>query len=247
MNRENLEKELREEWFKDHKADFKKISDNISILRWREPGTSSYSIRYIFDYNKIYITGDLGDTIFKIYDRVGLKKAASLDIYYFHKKITARDEEKWDFDEEKAIERLSQEIAQVEENKAGYLGLDEDGTGIRKDLSDEEENRVAIYDEQIEMFKTMIESVQECSSRNNWVCCVYENYIDGLSDYDQDFYEWIFDIGNEYPRSVQAFLIGLKMAYEQLKEELEMIAEAEKANEECAKEAEEDIQKFLCK
>jgi hypothetical protein len=218
MNKNDIEKELREEWFKDHKAKLEKLSDDISILTWKAPGTNSYYVRYVFDYNKVYITGDLGDAIFKIYDKVDLEKAASFDNYYFHQKLTARDEEKWAFSEEKAIERLKEEIAQIEENKSEYLGLDEDGTGIREGLSDEEAERVDIYDEQIEMFNNMIDSAGECNCRSNWVCCIYENYIDNLSDYDPDVYEWIFDIGNDYPRSVQAFLIGLKIAYEQLRE-----------------------------
>lgn len=217
MNREDLEKKLREEWFKDHKAKLEKLSEDVSILTWRAPGTSSYYVRYVFDCNKIYITGDLGDAIFKIYDKVDLEKAANVDIYYFHKKLTARDEEKWAFNGEKAIQRLKEEIEQIAERKLEYLGLD-DISELEKELTDEEEKKVALLDEHIEMFKSMFESVEECSYRSKWVQCVYSEYLDAIDDYDSDFYEWIFDIGNEYPRSVQAFLIGLKMAWEQLKE-----------------------------
>lgn len=215
MKKESIEKELREEWFKDHKAKLENLSDDVSILTWREPGTSSYYVRYVFDYNKIYITGDLGDAILKIYDKVDLEKVASFDIYYFHKKLTAMDEEKWAFSEEKAVRRLREEIKQVNERKLEYLGLD-DITEIGRELNDEEEQKVALLDEYVEMFENMIDSAGECSSRNNWVQCIYSEYLDSVDDYDSDFYEWIFDIGNEYPRSVQAYLIGLKMALEQL-------------------------------
>lgn len=218
MEKDSIEKELREKWFKNHKASLEKLSEDVSILRWREPGTSAYSVRYIFDYNKIYITGDLGDAIFKIYDKVDLEKVASFDIYYFHKKLTAIDEEKWSFNSEKAIERLKEEIKEVNENKAEYLGLDEDGTGIIDELSDEQQSKVDEYDEYIEMFNSMISEAEECNFRSHWVQSIYQNYLDDLSDYDNDFYEWIFDIGNEYPREIQAFLIGLKMAAKQLKE-----------------------------
>lgn len=218
MEKDSIEKELREKWFKNHKASLEKLSEDVSILRWREPGTSAYSVRYIFDYNKIYITGDLGDAIFKIYDKVDLEKVASFDIYYFHKKLTAIDEEKWSFNSEKAIARLKEEIKEVNENKAEYLGLDEDGTGIIDELSDEQQSKVDEYDEYIEMFNSMISEAEECNFRSHWVQSIYQNYLDDLSDYDNDFYEWIFDIGNEYPREIQAFLIGLKMAAKQLKE-----------------------------
>jgi hypothetical protein len=125
------------------------------------------------------------------------------------------DEEKWSFNEEKAIKRLKEEIEQIEERKLEYLGLD-DITELERELTDEEERKVFLLDEEIENFKSMIDSVEECSSRSNWIQCVYSDYLDSISDYDSDFYEWIFDIGNDYPRSVQAYLIGLKMAYEQL-------------------------------
>ena len=107
------------------------------------------------------------------------------------------------------------EIEQIEERKLEYLGLD-DILELEKELTDEEERKVFCLDEEIEMFKNMIDSAGECSSRSNWVQCVYCDYLDPISDYDSEFYEWIFDIGNDYPRSVQAYLIGLKMALEQL-------------------------------
>lgn len=217
MNREDLEKELREEWFKDHNAKLEKLSEDVAILTWKAPGTNSYYVRYVFDYNKIYITGDLGDAILKIYDKVDLEKAASFDIYYFHEKLTSRDDEKWAFNGEKAIKRLKEEIEQIEERKLECLGLD-DIREIEKELTDEEEKKVALLDEHIEMFESMFESAEECSFRSHWVQCIYSEYLDSISDYDSDFHEWIFDIGNEYPRSVQAFLIGLKMAWEQVKE-----------------------------
>lgn len=218
MESNSIEKELREEWFKDHKAKLEKLSENVSILTWRNPKNYSYWVRYVFDFNKIYITGDLGDAILKIYDKIDLEKAADMDIYYFHKKITAMDEEKWSFNSEKAIARLKEEIEEINANKAEYLGLDEDGIGIIDELSDDQQSKVDKYDEYIEMLNSMIAETEECEFRSHWVQSIYQNYLDELSDYDNDFYEWIFDIGNEYPREIQAFLIGLKMAAEQLKE-----------------------------
>lgn len=234
MDREELEKELRQEWFKDHKAKLEKLSEDVSILTWRAPGTSSYYVRYVFDYNKIYITGDLGDAILKIYDKVDLEKAASFDIYYLHEKLTARDEEKWAFDEDKAIKRLQEEINEIKERQAEYLGLElEEAKNIkfrdcinldgyrtencsnanRKNCSKCEE-----FNNYIATMENLIETAKTCNARENWVAQIYIDYFDQLEDYDSEFYEWIFDIGNDYPRSVQAFLIGLKMAWEQLKE-----------------------------
>jgi len=59
---------------------------------------------------------------------------------------------------------------------------------------------------------------KECPCREHWVQKILVDYWDDINEYDQDCHEWIFDIGNDYPRNVQEFLVGLKMAYEQLKE-----------------------------
>lgn len=234
MNREDLEKELREEWFKDHKAKLEKLSEDVSILTWRAPGTSSYYVRYVFDYNKIYITGDLGDAILKIYDKVDLEKAASFDIYYFHKKLTAMEEEKWSFNEDKAINRLYEEIKEIEERRAEYLGLElEDAKEINFSdclnlnghratnchlTSREKCSKCEEFNNYISTMENLIETAKTCSTRENWVSQIYIDHMDPIEDYDSEFYEWIFDIGNEYPRSIQAYLIGLKMAWKQLKE-----------------------------
>jgi hypothetical protein len=34
MKKEEIEKEIRENWFKEHVAEFEKLNDRISILNW---------------------------------------------------------------------------------------------------------------------------------------------------------------------------------------------------------------------
>lgn len=212
----DVKTEIREEWFKDHKAEYEKIGD-IAILRWGMPGSNIYRVRYVFDYNKIYITGDIGDAIFKIYDEITLEKACELDIHYFHKKLITIGEDKWSFNSELAIKYLDEKIEEITQDKYEYLGLDEDGAGVRESLSEKEERKIEEYDNYITTMNNLKETADRCTLREHWVTQIYLDHIDELEEYDQEYYEWIFNIGNEIPNSVQAFLIGLKMANEQLK------------------------------
>ena len=49
--------------FRDHIATLTEHGD-LKILEWEKPGTSFYYVRYVFDGNRIYITGDLGEAVF---------------------------------------------------------------------------------------------------------------------------------------------------------------------------------------
>lgn len=39
-----------------------------------------------------------------------------------------------------------------------------------------------------------------------------------IKELDYDFWEWIYDIGNETPWRIRGYLVGLQMASEQLKD-----------------------------
>lgn len=56
---------------------------------------------------------------------------------------------------------------------------------------------------------------EECNSCYEWHNVVNE-ICDFISDLEPDYWEWFYDIGNDYPMRLQSYLIGLKMASEQL-------------------------------
>jgi hypothetical protein len=186
--RENVEKEIREYWFKDHKAELKDFG-KIQILDWKKPGTGIYRVRYVFDGYMLYISGDIGDAVFCLTWEATVHSFANTHIDYFIGKLSAYSDNRWDFDNKKAIKRLREWLKDMKE------------CGIK-------------YNH--DTMKELFESTRECSSCSEWRNIVTLN-LDFISELDPEFYEWIFNIGNEYPARLQGYLIGLKMASEQLK------------------------------
>jgi hypothetical protein len=215
MDRNKIEKMIKEDWFKDHKAKLEHHGD-LTVLVWRNPKSSFYYTRYVFDFNKIYITGDIGDAIFQIYDEVNLKKASELDIHYFHTKLIATEDEKWDFDSDVAIEYLKDKIKDLESDKLEWLGIEEDEAIIEDNLTDKQLSKLEEYNNYISTMNNLIELAESCSTVDNWKTSIYIDHLEELEEYDQDFYEWVFNIGNVIPSRVQGYLIGLQMALEQL-------------------------------
>lgn len=206
MNRNKIEQEIREDWFKDHIAEFTKLSDRVSTLSWGRPNSSFYYTRYIFDGRKLYVSGDLGEAVFCLTEKASIESISTYDAHYFHGKLSALSEDKYSFDESEAIERIKIEIEEAKENR----DIDEDG------LQEKTERNMQI-NTYISVLNGLIEESKLCCNKSNWDYAVNQVY-DDLSEYYCDVNEWIFKAGDVIPNSVEAYLIGIKMAYEQLKE-----------------------------
>ncbi len=190
----DIEQEIREHWFKNHKATLTKHGD-LQVLQWAEPGTSMYSCRYVFDGYKMYISGDIGEAVFWLTWKASVHSFDDIHIGYFEEKLQVYSGDKRVFDCQKAVKKLKQWKNE----------LDEDGIEYDEDTMDE-----------------LIESARNCNSSNEW-CYEYVNgmFHDFISELDCDFWEWIYDIGDEIPARIHGYLMGLKMASEQLKNESE--------------------------
>jgi hypothetical protein len=54
--------------FNNHKATQQKLSDDITVINWQNKnGSNAYQVRYVFDFDKLYISGDLGNAMFQWY------------------------------------------------------------------------------------------------------------------------------------------------------------------------------------
>ena len=173
--------EITKNWFKDHKAVLTN-QGNIEVLDWRKPDTNIFSIRYVFDGFFMYVSGDLGEAVFRFSEAAYLHRTAYYSLDYFESKMRAFCDERRDFSQEKAIEYLK-------ERRNDY------------DTPDE-----SAYDELEKM-------IADCFSVQDW--------IRQLSSFDYqrlgcDAWEWVAGIGDEIPARVKSYLIGLKMASEQL-------------------------------
>jgi hypothetical protein len=189
MNREEMEREIREHWFKDHKATLTNQGD-LQVLDWSKTDTCIYGIRYVFDGCRMYITGDLGEALFVLTWRATLKSFEGLSLSYFEEKMRAFSDERREFNSTYAVERLREWLKQMKDDEVEW---------------DNEEMR--------ELFR----AARQCTSISEWVDIVKDSE-DFVEELDVDYWEWMYNAGNQIPIRVQAYLIGLKMAYEQLKE-----------------------------
>ena len=91
MTPEALEKCIREDWFKNHEAHYTYWPlQQIEIVVWRNPKSSSYLINYIRAGNYLYVSGDVGDAIYCTgFD--SLQKWSESDTGYFAGKCIASE------------------------------------------------------------------------------------------------------------------------------------------------------------
>lgn len=200
MQREDeTKKYIRESWFKDHKAVLTKHGD-LEVLNWRKEGTYCYAVRYVFDGDKMYITGDIGEALFWLTWKADVHSFNGISTDYFMEKMRAFSDERYDFNSKQAKERLEEWKNEILDDK--YLDTEDDDREEFIDTMDE-----------------LIDEVDNCNSESMWAGIVNsESYNDFISEYDCDYWEWIYNIGNSVPARIYGYIVGLQMASEQLKE-----------------------------
>lgn len=182
LSKQNIKKN-----FKDHKATLSVYGD-LKVLDWRKPGTSFYYVRYVFDGNNLYITGDLGEAVFCLTWKAGVHSFNDIGLDYFHEKLKAYHRDKYDFDSGKAVQRLREWLNELKDENIEYD-----------------------HDEMQELF----EKVRGCGQEWEWAEVIHEHER-FISELEPDYWEWFYDIGRVYPLRFQSYLIGLQMASEQL-------------------------------
>ncbi|MCD3321631.1 hypothetical protein G8V07_14340 [Clostridium botulinum D/C] len=198
MNTNNdIKQKIRGNSFKDHKANLLDCG-KIKILEWQNPNTKCDYVKYIFDDNKIYVSDDLGEAVYKL-TYTDINSFNEINIGDFHEKLTAFSDNKYCFDSDQAVERLKE--------WKEYL-LEE-----RKFEDDFEKQ------EFMDNIEGLIDGADNCSDKDEWAF----NYVNGMyQDFiahtDGSYFLWIYDIGTSIPYRIHKHLIGLQMASEQLKD-----------------------------
>ena len=173
--------------FKDHIATLTEHGD-LMVLDWKRPNSIFYYVRYVFDGNKVYITGDLGEAVFCLTWKADKHSFNCMGLGYFHEKLKAYHEDKYDFDSEKATKRLREWLNELK------------GDDIEYDHYEMQE---------------LFEGARGCGEEREWVE-VIRKHEDFISDLETYYWEWFYDIGRTYTTRFQSYLIGLQMASEQL-------------------------------
>lgn len=184
----DYESHIRQHWFPEHIADYQEHGD-FKVLVWKKPGTGMYYCRYVFDGSRMYVSGDIGEAVFWFTEEADLFNQCTYNLGYFERKLVAYGESRRDFDSDKAIKRLREWLNDLKEYGTEY---------------DHDEMR------------SLFNECRDCSSKNEWEH-ILANNSDWISEIDCDYWEWMYEIGDEIPWRIRGYLVGLKMAAEQLK------------------------------
>lgn len=186
---------IRQHWFPNHKATYTEHGD-LKVLTWKKDGTIAYSVRYVFDGGRMYVTGDLGEAAFCFTEKADLHVISQYSLDYFEEKMRAYHGKRRDFDSDQAVARLREWVKQLKENQVEYD-----------------------HDEMRELF----DKARSCSSTDEWAHAVNSQY-EFVSDLDCDYWDWMYGIGDQIPIRLRGYLIGLKMAAEQLEHQTKATA-----------------------
>ncbi|WP_338749840.1 hypothetical protein [Bacillus sp. FJAT-52991] len=185
---ENLEEHIKKYWFPDHVADYQDHSD-LKVLDWEKPGTGMYYCRYVFDGNKMYVSGDIGEAVFWFTEKADLFNQCKYNLEYFEEKLRAYNGERRNFEADVAIKRMREWLNDLKVDEIEY---------------DHDEMRI------------LFEETRNCDSKREWEEIIHSHH-DFIQNLEYDYWEWMYEAGDEVPMRIKGYLVGLKMAAEQLK------------------------------
>ena len=173
--------EIMGHWFKDHKAALNQYGE-IVVLNWQEPGTGIFMVRYVCDRNNMYVSGDLGEAVFRFTEKAIPERIARYDLGYFCEKLRAFCDPIRDFNRLKAKEYVDEVLR--EHNEDGYE-----------------------YDKSA--FDELLGIIGDCESMEAYHAALFSFDYYRLGS---DSWEWVSEIGSAIPMRLQSYLLGLKMA-----------------------------------
>lgn len=189
--------------FADHHAKFEQ-HDGISTLDWRNKnGSSNYYVRYVFDekHCHLYISGDLGSAVVRLTEYATLKSLSSYieSIYYFAKKVQCSTD-LYEFDYDRAKEEVRKHL-----------------TDIEPDFDEDDKDAVETYEELMDEREDIICELMENFSSTRGLQ-ILSSSLSKLDAICPDYPEWIYGAGECLSPRVIYWLVGLNMAYQQIKE-----------------------------
>lgn len=192
----NLEKQ--KEYFKNHIATLTDYG-NIKIFDFKEPNTSAYRIRFLFeeDYCRLHISGDLGELIASNYNNMTYEKFSDFvnNVGYFEEKIDCNSRDIYAYDEVKAREELMKMAA-------------DDGDWLT------ESNRYWYEEDEEERLAHIIDDILVDFSDTTGIGKIG---YDALSEINPDVWEFAGDIGKTETGILDLYMLAFKLAQEQLK------------------------------
>jgi hypothetical protein len=194
---EEMEDYIKKNWFTNHEANFTRL-EGVTILDWKEKGTSMYSVRYVFVGSRLYISGDIGDAIFNLTWQSTPESFNDVNLGYFLGKLSCHSRDRWHYDEKKARNDLREWYEEaIFEAEGKFLKETEE---VHNNL------------------KKIINSV---SSPKELERELFDFYMDNsFYYYDGEDFSMFSDFGKKLPMVFVAYLLGIKLAVEQCKSEV---------------------------
>jgi len=96
LSREQALADIRKNWFPEHEATHYKIDkfgphEDVEVLTWRKPGTSTFYVQYITIGHRLIVTGDIGEAVYGWSQKVTLAWVAGCNYDYIHGKCQASE------------------------------------------------------------------------------------------------------------------------------------------------------------
>lgn len=131
----NINNEIKE-IFKDHKAHFRDLGE-VQILDWKIDNTFCCSIRYIFDSNKLYISGDYGCAVYWLTWNGTPQSFKGINLGYFYEKNAAHEYDEYEFNDKKAREDIEDYLSfMFEDYENAKEGHEEEIKDIEKEIAE---------------------------------------------------------------------------------------------------------------
>ena len=196
----NIEKQ--KENFKNHIATFTDYG-NIKIVDFKEPETSYYRIRFLFeeDYCRLHISGDLGELIATNYNNMTFDKFSDFvnNTGYFSQKIDCHSRNIYLYDEDLAKKQLYKILEE-------YDMLEEIYNNDRYDFETDEDKLNEFYEYVFEDFT----DTKGIGSKG----------IDALGENFEEPWDFADDLGKKETGILDLYMLAFKLAKEQLDNKL---------------------------
>lgn len=188
MKNEQQERDIRERWFKDHKASVLTQGEVATIINWANPESWNFGCRYIIHRRWLTVVGDIGEAVYEWSQDLTLPFLAGLDFGYFHGKCqaseTGRNYTQWD--SVPAYESVRRFLA--EQDAEDHPGENDD-------------------------WREHLRNLTAQSAKDEFEHAIHKAYSEGL---DPECASMFLDAGTVPNIRALGHFIGLQMALEQL-------------------------------
>lgn len=174
--------------FANHRAKLKRHGE-ITTLDWRnENGSYEYYVHYVFDGCLLYISGDLGSAVVRLSEEATLKHLASFNSIDYFVKKIECSTNKYVFNERIAKAELLEQLFPNDEDNPELLAPD------------------------------LIDDLLEYYFMSSGFEDVPSDLIEQVEELDPDYWEWFGSCGEVVDTRIFLWLVGLQMAWEQVKD-----------------------------